>query len=256
MSEHWLNSTGRQEEALEVKEREGEAFRQWMKDIGVKCDNDVLKKARLGIQYKELVAQIRSCHEELLEAEFRQLEAASDVEALKNKNVDNTRRLEEERRKLNEATRESATYKAKATQTLRVAQAILAEAEEEEGEAIKAFAQEQTVEELNNEIAAEGAKLELIHTGNPNAIREFERRQAQLEELQAKIQASGKELETLDHEITAIRSQWEPKLDDMVTSISDAFALNFETIGCNGEVSVHKDDDFDHWAIQIKVKFR
>ena len=51
--------------------------------------------------------------------------------------------------------------------------------------------------------------------------------------------------------------QWEPQLDELIAKISEAFADNFSKIQCAGEVVVYKDEeDFDQWAIQIKVKFR
>ena len=44
--------------------------------------------------------------------------------------------------------------------------------------------------------------------------------------------------------------------DALVGEISEAFAENFSKIQCAGEVGIYKDEDFEHWAIQIKVKFR
>jgi len=57
-------------------------------------------------------------------------------------------------------------------------------------------------------------------------------------------------------DITEIKDQWEPELDALVAQISEAFGENFAKIQCAGEVGVHKDDDFEQWAIQIRVKFR
>jgi chromosome segregation ATPase len=74
--------------------------------------------------------------------------------------------------------------------------------------------------------------------------------------LKAKILETEASLETIAQNVMKIRGKWEPKLDTLIAKISDAFSYNFEQIGCAGEVNVHKDDDFDQWAIQIKVKFR
>ena len=63
-------------------------------------------------------------------------------------------------------------------------------------------------------------------------------------------------LKSLDNEIKEVKEQWEPQLDELISHISDAFADNFSKIQCAGEVGVHKDEDFELWAIQIKVKFR
>lgn len=113
-----------------------------------------------------------------------------------------------------------------------------------------------TVESLQMDIAAEESKLELIHAGNPNAIKEYEKRQIDVDKLTTKIKESEASLMAIAEEISKIRSKWEPELDTLIAKISDAFSFNFEQIGCAGEVNVHKDDDFEQWAIQIKVKFR
>jgi chromosome segregation ATPase len=113
-----------------------------------------------------------------------------------------------------------------------------------------------TVESLQMDIAAEESRLEFIHASNPNAIRQYEKFQIDADKLKAKIQETEASLATMAEEITEIRSKWEPQLDILIAKISDAFSYNFEQIGCAGEVNVHKDDDFEQWAIQIKVKFR
>ncbi|KAK5725131.1 Structural maintenance of chromosomes protein 5 [Elasticomyces elasticus] len=63
-------------------------------------------------------------------------------------------------------------------------------------------------------------------------------------------------LEALEIDLADIREQEEPKLDRLIGQISEAFAENFAKIQCAGEVSVRKDEDFEQWMIQIKVKVR
>ncbi len=118
------------------------------------------------------------------------------------------------------------------------------------------MSEDATVEDLETEIAAEESKLEYIHANNPNAIKQFEERQALIDSLKAKNEETEIKLAKIARRITKIREIWEPELDNLIAKISDAFAWNFEQIGCAGEVSVHKDEDFNLWAIQIKVKFR
>ncbi|KAF4633024.1 hypothetical protein G7Y89_g5095 [Cudoniella acicularis] len=113
-----------------------------------------------------------------------------------------------------------------------------------------------TVEGLQNEISAEEAKLEFVHANNPNAIRDFEKRQADVDKLKEKIAEAEQKLEKISRSLAKIRGKWEPALDALISEISEAFSYNFEQIGCAGEVGIHKHDDFDLWAIQIRVKFR
>jgi chromosome segregation ATPase len=179
------------------------------------------------------------------------------VSALTERNQDIVRQLEEEKQKVKDAEEASKIVKQKAQRALKVVQEILRNEENEEIK--KQFQQcppDTTVESLELEIAAEESKLEFMHTNNPNAIRDFEQRQLEVEALQEKIASGGEKLAKIGQRITKIRSKWEPELDQLISTISEAFSYNFEQIGCAGEVGVHKDDDFENWSIQIKVKFR
>lgn len=114
----------------------------------------------------------------------------------------------------------------------------------------------QSIEDLELEIESERNKLELLHEGNGGVIREFEDRQKKIDALKTNLEEIRHALTELDEKIGEIRGQWEPELDRLVKKISDSFAFNMKQINCAGEVGVHKDEDFDGWAIQILVKFR
>jgi len=125
---------------------------------------------------------------------------------------------------------------------------------------IKAFVAtlptDQTPAELETEIESEKARLELMHEGNGGVIKEFEMRKNKIENLSAKLEQFKTALAELDATIAELRNRWEPELDRLVGRISESFSFNMEQISCAGEVGIHKDDDFDQWAIQIRVKFR
>jgi chromosome segregation ATPase len=200
---------------------------------------------------------MRNCHEELLEAKIRLIEAKSDVAGLTNRNQDIHRRLEEEREKSRAAEAASARVHDIAKRALEVCQEIRSDPENAKYlERFTAVSPHETVERLETEIAAEEAKLEFVHASNPNAIRDFEARQLQLDKLKEKISDAEEKLESIERKITTVRGKWEPALDNLIAEISEAFSFNFEQIGCAGQVSVHKDEDFDLWAVEIKVKFR
>ena len=132
---------------------------------------------------------------------------------------------------------------------------------EDQGEAQSEFLRNlpegQTSEELEAEIESEKARLELMHEGNGGVIKEFEQRQKRIDQLKTKVADFQTAIDEVDGRIKAIREKWEPELDNLVKKISDSFAHNMKQINCAGEVGIHKDeDDFDQWAIQIRVKFR
>ena len=116
--------------------------------------------------------------------------------------------------------------------------------------------QNQTPEELETVIEGLTARLEMVHEGNPNVMREYEERGRKIEKTQEKLAGIEKELGRLDEKITSLRARWEPELDALIAKISHAFGDNFARIGCAGQVEVYKDDDFEHWAVQVLVKFR
>ena len=201
--------------------------------------------------------KIRACHEAVLEARVMFIEAESDVAGLKERNIDIVRQLDEERHRAREAQRELEEFKAIAGRALEAVTAIQADPENEEYlESWKNLAPELTVDDLKAQIVAENTRLEFVVASNPNAMNEFKRRQVEVDKLTRKVAETEEKLEDVGSSINEIREQWEPQLDTLISEISEAFSHNFEQIGCAGQVGVHKDDDFDLWQIQIKVKFR
>lgn len=220
-------------------------------------DLAIIRKAKQSFDYKEQITKIRTCHEELLEALIRFIEADSDVEALTERNRDIVEQRDAEEQRVREMELESQRAKNEAQKRVDVVKELMAAPENEPyREQWQHITSDTTVEALEMEIAAEESKLDFIQANNPNAIRDFERRQAEVEAVKEKIAQNNAKLERIGRHITKIRDKWEPELDKLIATISDAFSYNFEQIGCAGEVSVHKDEEFEDWAIQIKVKFR
>lgn len=134
---------------------------------------------------------------------------------------------------------------------------------------------EHTVDQLEADIDSEKARLDLTQGGSTYIIKEFEERERQIKKLQERLTKFEEQLREYEHAIREIRSKWEPKLDALVSKISDAFGDSFARIGCAGQVSLYKGEDesntnteegqpssgsggtdFDQWSIQIHVKFR
>lgn len=224
--------------------------------LHIQNDHAVLRKAAKALDHKRKVEHIRYCHEELLDAEVRLIEAKSDVEYLEERNKDIVQRLDEEEQLFKEVEHEAKAAHDKASKALKVCVALSNDATPAEQQHFTEDSIDMTMESLEMEIAAEESKLDYIHANNPNAIRDFERRQQDIDKLKEKIVETEDKLERFGRQITKTRGKWEPELDKLIEEISDAFSHNFEQIGCAGQVSIHKDEDFDQWAIQIKVKFR
>jgi chromosome segregation ATPase len=145
-----------------------------VKKLATQHDHATLRKAKLALEYRNLVAKIRACHEDLLEAQIRFIEADSDVAALTERNQDIVRQLAEEKQKVKDAEEDSKIVKQKAQRALSVVKEILANPDNEPyTEQFQNFPPGTTVESLEMEIAAEESKLEFIHANNTNAIRDF-----------------------------------------------------------------------------------
>ncbi|KAM4065092.1 AAA domain-containing protein [Hirsutella rhossiliensis] len=229
--------------------------RKSMLDLHYEWDNAALERVKLVIQHKELIGKIRDAHRALLEAKIQQIEARSDIEGLKGRNASLMERLERERRNVQVTADEASRAKEQGRRLSKEVRDLLAP-NAAKRDLWTQLSDGKTPQELDMDMTAEEAKLELIHAANPNVIREFERRAQEISRLKSKMEGFNDKLEGLDRQLAEIMGKWEPRLDELVSKINDAFAYNFEQISCAGEVRVHKDDDFDLWALDIMVKFR
>jgi structural maintenance of chromosomes protein 5 len=176
------------------------------------------------------------------------------VTGLKDRVSEIMKRLEEEKENVLSADRQTQTIKSAADEAKE--QLVEMFADEAMKETCTELSEGKSLDEIEHEIQAEEAKLEILHAANPNVIRDFERRAVDIEALRKTIADSSEKLTSIDQNIGSIMEQWEPRLEELVSKINDAFSYNFEQISCAGEIRVHKDDDFEQWALDIMVKFR
>ena len=216
-------------------------------------DQATLDKARAALQHHQQIIGIRKARQALLEAQLVHLEAESEVAVLKAKNSEITQQLEEGKQTLRLIQDELEEQRNIAAEARTEALAIVTNENIEE---LRDNARGRTVEDIDQAIQVEKAKLEVIQASNPAALEEYERYAAKIERERASQANQEARMAELNDRIDSIKSQWEPRLDELVSQINDAFSYNFEQISCAGEVGVHKDEDFEKWAIEIKVKFR
>lgn len=184
------------------------------------------------------------------------IEATSDFETLRERNSSVEQLLEDQRRQVDALVKETEALQKTAKALLDKCTQLLARVEDELRSFLIALPANQTSEQLEGEIESEKARLELMHEGNGGVIKEYEQRKKKIEALTARLEEIKNALSEFDDKIKELRDQWEPELDSLVGKISNSFSLNMEQISCAGEVGIYKDEDFDQWAIQIRVKFR
>ncbi|KAF9772016.1 hypothetical protein IL306_010332 [Fusarium sp. DS 682] len=236
-------------------ERSLQDARKRMVEIQYEWDEAVLRRAELVLSHKEAIESIRRAHRALLEAEIRGIEAHSDVEGLKGRNAHIMHRLDAEKEILQQATDDASRARDEGNRLSSEVQQVL-ENEPEKRDLLSELCENKTSQDIQDEIGGEEARLEMVHVANPNILREFEKRAEEIDRLTRKMAGSHEKLERLTQEINELKSKWEPRLDELVSKINDAFAYNFEQISCAGEVRVHKSEDFDAWALDIMVRFR
>lgn len=191
-----------------------------------------------------------------MEAEIRLVEAASEVELLELENSDIVQRVREKEAEIKSLGALKAKYTNDHNALVTTANAAMKNVTDKQKIVIDKYRTLPTVEDLDNKIEGNDARLQMMAEGNPNAIRMFQKREQNIQETDERLAEIRIELAEAKERIVEIRGQWEPELDALVAKISDGFSHNLEGIGCAGQVGVYKDEDFEAWSIQIQVRFR
>ena len=243
--------------------------------------NEVLfKKAELAIRHAQKVSKLRELHVGLLEAEILQIEAKSDFETLKSRTQEMNDMLEAKKKEEKEALEAQLEAANKAKSLVDAVKKLADEGKENPrfNEFIQTINRDISSQQLEANIESEKAQLELTHETDGSIIKEFEKRQKQIDETRRNLERRESNLNEIKAAIDEIRGKWEPELDALVNKISEAFSDSFARIGCAGQVSIHKASskedgeelgmdindnseqgnglDFGNWAIHIYVKFR
>ncbi|OAA67640.1 structural maintenance of chromosome complex subunit SmcA [Cordyceps fumosorosea ARSEF 2679] len=241
----------RREENMEMME----VIRNRMYAAQYDLDKMTMDKFSAAMRHAASLENMMKAHEAFIEASIRSIEATSDLTGLKGRNAKIVARLADERGKLEEATASADRARTVGREMSDEVKDLLTELGERRLY-LQDLAEGKTEHEIDVEMAAEQAQLELIYTSDPNILREFERRAQDIERLQRKIDSISTKAAELAAAQDSLMNKFEPKLDELVTQINSAFAYNFEQISCSGEVRIHKDEDFEQWALNIMVRFR
>ncbi|KAF6233100.1 hypothetical protein HO173_008644 [Letharia columbiana] len=245
-----------QEAKLATAQNALSGIRGRLREIMGQQETIALERGEVALDYADAVEAIRVAHNNLHEAETMLIEATSDWEILRERNSSVQELLEDQQRQVDALVRETEASQRTAKTLLDKCTQLLARVDNELRSFLVALPANQSTEQLEGEIESEKARLELMHEGNGGVIKEYEQRKKKIDVLTARLEEIKNALSEFDDKIKELRDQWEPELDSLVGKISDSFSLNMEQISCAGEVGVHKDEDFDQWAIQIRVKFR
>lgn len=225
-------------------------------EIVARGDKLALEKGQLALNYGNSVETLRGLYVQLFEAEIVKIEAQSDLQQLKARHEEERNALAEATARVEAHTRITAEFLEEGKRLMVLCQEFSEDNLTPNEIGILDEVKEMAPDDLDTNIEATQARLEMTTGGNAGIVAEYEERGRKIERDRGKLDEIERTLERLQSSIKEIKDQWEPELDALVAQISEAFGENFAKIQCAGEVGVHKDDDFEQWAIQIRVKFR
>ncbi|KAK9323611.1 P-loop containing nucleoside triphosphate hydrolase protein [Lipomyces orientalis] len=206
----------------------------------------------------ELLERVWEARKDYVVKSIDGLKKRSDAVELKDRAAAANQDLEKLAQEVKNSRRRVQDLRAESSRRHAELESMMAAMTEEQQQQIKELSDrtDMTLDELDGRIAGTKGELESIFGGNQHVIEQYEKRQSEIERLQAKVDTSNERIRDLYAQITEIRNDWEPELDHLISRVSAEFSEAFRSIGCAGEVSVGKDEDYENWSIQIKVKFR
>jgi chromosome segregation ATPase len=274
---------------IQTKEESIKMLRESIHGVGARIngiqkdlDGLLVAKTEAVLEFAAATREVKSKTARLLEADVILVEAVSDLQVATAQNNEVVQAIQQKEAEKNTATEMyrqqhdlALRSKNEAMIVANEAKRLARDGDDSFNELLEHVCQSlNTPENLEAEIDAEKAKLELTEGGNTQTIAEFERRARDIETLQAQVQDANERRAEFSRDIKKVRDRWEPRLDEIVAQINDAFSDSFARIGCAGQVAVHKassDDpdecaeenggsenglDFEKWSIEISVKFR
>ncbi|KAJ5889483.1 hypothetical protein N7504_010293 [Penicillium tannophilum] len=247
-----------------------EKMRERVTDTRNKQDLLANKKAKAGAEYADAVEKISEAYRELCKVCILHGEAKSELQILRLRHSEYAKMIEQ---KAVEARQIKAAYlesKEHGKTLMRTAKRLSNEIKERPGgEEIAEMMSpaDYNIDHFNADMESARARLDLTQGGSANMIKEFEDRERKIERLRNKLSDFQAKMAELQRAINEVRSTWEPRLDALISRISDAFSDSFQRIGCAGQVCLDKvetetangepgSSEFDQWSIQIWVKFR
>ncbi|CAI4211143.1 unnamed protein product [Parascedosporium putredinis] len=193
------------------------------------------------------IGAVRAAHKDWVDASVCLIEARSDVAGLQERSRAIIEQCEAERQKLEAAQAVERESKAEA----RRLKDVILQLQQQFGEEFTQLTVGKTSSDIEDEIAAEEERLGMISDVPQNTLQKYDQIVAALANVEKQLEAGRRKIDVLGSEIGDLRHRWEPHVDELVDKVTEAFGYNFQQIGCAGEVRLHKDEDFEKWALHV-----
>ncbi|KAI9193711.1 uncharacterized protein BJ171DRAFT_463948 [Polychytrium aggregatum] len=228
-----------------------------LKDLERRIFEAAKQKAKASLRLQIATKKCNEGSTKLIESSLGMLYAASNFQNVKN-------RLEEARVACRDATNQLLQAKESLKEFKRAAQekrdafrsvAQKRKLTQEELDAVREKYRDMPLESLELKVNELNALAEMVHV-DQRVINEFNQRKQEIDRLQAKLDSSTSRQHDMIQGIDDIHNEWFPKLEALITKISQTFSDSFLEIGCVGEVRIRKEEDYSKWGVEILVKFR
>ncbi|KAI9329102.1 P-loop containing nucleoside triphosphate hydrolase protein [Obelidium mucronatum] len=133
----------------------------------------------------------------------------------------------------------------------RAKSAVPANTSEEDRKEVIKLKETKSLDELQVALAQAKARADLLGNTDASIIVQFERRQKEIENMKEKHEEKEEKIAQDRATIVKIKTVWEPELRILIDRINEQFSLSLQSIGCDGEVKLAKDEDYAMWRIEI-----
>jgi len=116
--------------------------------------------------------------------------------------------------------------------------------------------QNKTLEELEQALAQEKVRVNLISEDNSDIVNEYDRRKSEIEKLRSETKGYKEEIIEIERNMKEIEVIFIPKIRKVIEGLDKKFSEAFEKIGCVGEIKLDENEEYKKWGLDIYVKFR
>lgn len=110
-------------------------------------------------------------------------------------------------------------------------------------------------DEIDEKIILFNAQVKGMVT-DETVMQRYNQLQTDKDELERKTNSYMKKHKKAAEELNAKKTQWVPRLNEIVKEINTSFKEYFRQIKCRGEVKLAKDESYDKFGLEIHVQFR
>ncbi|ORY61173.1 P-loop containing nucleoside triphosphate hydrolase protein [Leucosporidium creatinivorum] len=216
------------------------------------------KRVSLALQHKELAFKLSQVQVSGVAVHLRHLQAESDLRAMSSSALEKDQEIRDKQAELEEIAARTSQLYHKAKRIMEEAGEADRNAEEDVRTEVAAYrdANDLNMEELSARHSASEAQLALTAPIQASVLEAHEKRKKEIAALRKEVEEADEKLENSTTTLNRVRESWLPRLEALISKISNKFKEAFDALGLLGEIQLGKHDDYAQWGIEILVSFR